>query len=62
MGQKDDENHPWLFSLKSVQRRQRQIGQELERIWGRIVHEPVPDEMLDLLKKLDDKDRGRHDA
>lgn len=48
--------------LKSVQARQRRIGAQLERLWDNVVQEPVPDEMLELLKQLDEKDRGRHDA
>jgi hypothetical protein len=55
---KDD----WRFTLRSVQARQRQIGLELERLWGAVAREPVPDEMLELLKKLDDRDRGKPDA
>ncbi len=46
----------------TVQARQRRIGAQLERLWDGIVREPIPDEMLDLLKKLDDKDRGKPDA
>jgi hypothetical protein len=52
----------WRFTLRSVQSRQRQLGAELERLWEGVVREPVPDEMLALLKKLDEKDRGKPDA
>ena len=52
----------WRFTLQSVQSRQRQIGAELERLWSGVVREPIPDEMLELLKKLDDKDRRQPDA
>ena len=61
MGRKD-ENSPWRFTIKSVQKRQRQIGQELERLWGSVVKEPVPEDMLELLRKLDEKDRGPADS
>ena len=61
MGRKDEDS-PWRFNLKSVQKRQRQIGQELERLWGNVVKEPVPEEMLELLRKLDEKDRGNADS
>ncbi|MBV9330630.1 MAG: hypothetical protein JOZ55_03655 [Alphaproteobacteria bacterium] len=49
-------------TLRSVQARQRQIGRELERLWGGVVREAVPEEMLDLLKRLDDRDRGKKDG
>ena len=52
----------WRFTLKTVQARQRRIGVQLERLWDNVLHEPIPDEMLELLKKLDEKDRGPHDA
>jgi hypothetical protein len=50
------------WRLKAVQSRQRQIGAELERLWSEVVGEPVPDEMLELLKKLDEKNRRKPDA
>ena len=52
----------WRFTLKTVQARQRRIGVQLERLWDGVLREPIPDEMLDLLKKLDEKDRGKPDA
>lgn len=55
MGQKD-ERKP-LKGVKSAQLRQRQIGQELERLWGGVTKEPIPEEMLELLRKLDEKER-----
>jgi Anti-sigma factor NepR len=33
--------------------RQRAIGRELRRMYDEIVQEPVPDDFLDLLKKID---------
>lgn len=59
MSDEAEKVHPLL---RSVQARQRQIGRELERLWGGVVREPVPDEMLELLKQLDERDRGRQDA
>lgn len=50
------------WRLKTVQSRQRQIGAELERLWSEVVEEPIPDEMLELLKKLDAKNRRKPDA
>ena len=34
--------------------RQRAIGRELRRIYDSVVNEPVPDEFIDLLRKMDD--------
>jgi hypothetical protein len=45
------------LSLQSVQARQRLIGAELARMWDSLVKEPVPDEILEVLAKLDEKDR-----
>lgn len=33
--------------------RQRAIGRELRRMFDEVVQEPVPDDFLDLLKKID---------
>jgi hypothetical protein len=33
--------------------RQRAIGRELRRMYDEVVQEPVPDDFLDLLKKID---------
>jgi hypothetical protein len=56
------EDQQWRFTLRTVQARQRRIGAQLERLWDGFVREPIPDEMLELLKKLDEKDRGKSDA
>jgi hypothetical protein len=34
--------------------RREAIGQGLRRIYDGVVHEPVPDEFMDLLKKIDE--------
>jgi hypothetical protein len=39
--------------------RQRAIGRELRRMYDDIVQEPVPDEFLELLKKIDEADLGK---
>lgn len=39
---------------RAVRARQRAIGRELRRIYDGVVNEPVPDEFLDLLRKIDD--------
>ena len=41
---------------RAVRARQRAIGRELRRIYDGVVSEPVPDEFLDLLRKIDGTD------
>lgn len=41
---------------RAVRARQRAIGRELRRIYDGVVSEPVPDDFLDLLRKIDDAD------
>jgi len=43
---------------RAVRARQRAIGRELRRIYDGVVSEPVPDEFLDLLRKIDGADAG----
>lgn len=42
--------------IRAVRARQRAIGRELRRIYDGVVSEPVPDEFLDLLRKIDESD------
>jgi hypothetical protein len=46
-------------ALRAVRVRQRAIGRELRRMFEDIVREPVPDELLDLLQKIDEADAKR---
>jgi Anti-sigma factor NepR len=39
---------------RTVRARQRAIGRELRRIYDDVAKESVPDDFLDLLKKIDD--------
>lgn len=41
--------------------RQRAIGRELRRMFDDVVQEPIPQDMLELLRKLDDsgQDKGK---
>jgi hypothetical protein len=41
--------------------RQRAIGRELRRMYDDVVQEPVPDDFLDLLKKIDES-KSKKDA
>jgi hypothetical protein len=43
-------------ALRAVRVRQRALGRELRRIFEDIVREPVPEELLDLLQKIDEAD------
>ena len=39
---------------RNIRARQRAIGRELRRIYDNVAKEPVPDEFLDLLHKIDE--------
>ena len=41
---------------RAVRARQRAIGRELRRIFDGVVSEPIPDDFLDLLKRIDESD------
>ncbi len=43
---------------RTVRARQRAIGRELRRIYDDVAREPVPDEFLDLLHKIDEPGKG----
>jgi hypothetical protein len=42
---------------RAVRARQRAIGRELRRVYDDVAKEPVPDDFLDLLKKIDEGGR-----
>ena len=46
----DDPDRDKMLAARS---RQRAIGRELRRMFDEVVQEPVPDDFLDLLKKID---------
>jgi hypothetical protein len=52
------EQNPNREKARAIRARQRVIGRELRRIYDGVAQEPVPDEFLDLLKKMDAKDEG----
>ena len=39
---------------RAIRARQRAIGRELRRMYDGVVNEPVPDDFMDLLRKMDD--------
>ncbi len=46
-------------TLRKARSRLQSIGTELRRMWVDIVQEPIPDEMQELLRKLDEVERKR---
>jgi hypothetical protein len=49
------EQNPNREKARAIRARQRVIGRELRRIYDGVAQEPVPDEFLDLLRKMDAK-------
>ena len=43
-------------NARSVRARQRAIGRELRRMFDTVAKEPVPDDFLDLLRRIDESD------
>ena len=41
---------------RAIKARQRAIGRELRRVYDGVAQEAVPDEFLDLLRKIDDRE------
>ncbi len=44
---------------RAIRARQRAIGRELRRMYDDVAQEAVPDEFLDLLKKIDNVAEGK---
>jgi hypothetical protein len=44
---------------RAIRARQRAIGRELRRMYDDVAREAVPDDFLDLLKKIDEKSGGK---
>lgn len=47
------EQKPDRERARAIKTRQRAIGRELRRVYDSVAQEPVPDEFLDLLRKMD---------
>lgn len=47
---------------RNIRARQRAIGRELRRLYDTVAKEPVPDEFLDLLRKIDETEESRAEA
>jgi hypothetical protein len=48
-----DEERP-NEKARAIRARQRAIGRELRRMYDDVAQEPVPDDFMDLLQKIDD--------
>ena len=44
---------------RNIRARQRAIGRELRRLYDNVAKEPVPDDFLDLLHKIDEGEGGK---
>ena len=44
---------------RAVRARQRAIGRELRRMYDDVAQEPVPDDFMDLLRKIDEADESK---
>ena len=53
-----NDQNPNREKARAIRARQRVIGRELRRIYDGVAQEPVPDEFLDLLRKMDAKDES----
>lgn len=48
------EDSPERENARAIRARQRAIGRELRRMYDDIAQEPIPQDFLDLLKKIDE--------
>jgi hypothetical protein len=53
-----NEQNPNREKARAIRARQRVIGRELRRLYDGVAQEPIPDEFLDLLRKIDERDEG----
>ena len=44
---------------RAIRARQRVIGRELRRMYDDVAQEPIPDDFLDLLRRIDDAEDAR---
>ena len=50
------DQNPNREKARAIRARQRVIGRELRRMYDAVAQEPVPDDFLDLLRRIDAKD------
>jgi hypothetical protein len=48
------EENPERENARAIRARQRAIGRELRRMYDDVAQEPIPEDFLDLLKKIDE--------
>lgn len=48
------------MSTAKRKERYREIGRELRRMFDDVVSEPIPDDLKELVKKLEEQSGGRH--
>lgn len=53
-----NKEEPDRDKMLAARARQRALGRELRRLYDEVVQEPIPDDFLDLLKKIDAKKDG----
>ena len=53
-----DEEKP-SEKARAIRARQRAIGRELRRMYDDVAQEPVPDDFMDLLRRIDDADEAK---
>ena len=53
-----DEDRP-NEKARAIRARQRAIGRELRRMYDDVAQEPVPDDFLDLLQRIDQATEGK---
>ena len=44
---------------RAIRARQRAIGRELRRIYDEVAQEPVPDDFMDILRKIDESEDAK---
>ena len=52
------DQNPNREKARAIRARQRVIGRELRRMFDAVAQEPVPDDFLDLLQRMDAKDEA----
>ena len=52
------EKNPNTKKVRSARARQQAIGHELRRLFDSVVQEPVPNDFLELLKKIDASEKN----
>jgi len=50
------EQNPNREKARAIRARQRVIGRELRRMYDGVAQEPVPEEFMDLLRRMDTQD------